>query len=392
MKNMRGVRIRIRPPPTEVNPMALAFDIDRAVFEAALAGAQNIAQKRSPAQLLTNVRLETTKGGVRLFATDYDVSLTREVPADIRVAGTAALPAKVLHDIVRKAAGDRVSLEVDDKHQGVLKAGSRSKYKLVGLDPDDFPETPKIKADPALELDRADFVHWLRKTIFASSTDEARASLAGVFLEAAEDPAGLRFVSTDTHRLALMEVGGIQASGILPPDGVILPRKALQELLKVLGGEGVLRLSVDGPQVRVAWDETVFIFRTVEGRFPSYRTVIPEAPARKAVLNREAFEKALDRVSLVITERYKSVLMRFDSDTLTLIAKNPDMGEGEEQIDCVFEGEPLEVGFNAAYVQEALAEIAEASVELRLTDDVSPAILRGEGDDGYLNVVMPMRI
>jgi DNA polymerase-3 subunit beta len=189
-----------------------------------------------------------------------------------------------------------------------------------------------------------------------------------------------------------MEVGGIQASGILPPDGVILPRKALQELLKVLGGEGVLRLSVDGPQVRVAWDETVFIFRTVEGRFPSYRTVIPEAPARKAVLNREAFEKALDRVSLVITERYKSVLMRFDSDTLTLIAKNPDMGEGEEQIDCVFEGEPLEVGFNAAYVQEALAEIAEASVELRLTDDVSPAILRGEGDDGYLNVVMPMRI
>lgn len=372
--------------------MALALDIDRAVFEAALAGAQNIAQKRSPAQLLTNVRLETTKGGVRLFATDYDVSLTREVPADIRVAGTAALPAKVLHDIVRKAAGDRVSLEVDDKHQGVLKAGSRSKYKLVGLDPEDFPVPPKLKVEPSLELDRADFVHWLRKTIFASSTDESRASLAGVFLEASKDPAGLRFVATDTHRLALMEVGGIEAGSVLPPEGVILPRKALQELLKVLSGDGALKLSVDGPQVRVAWDETVFVFRTVEGRFPSYRTVIPDNAARRAVLDRAAFQQALDRVSLVVTERYKSVLLRFEADTLTLIARNPDMGEGEEQIDCSFEGDALEVGFNAAYVQEALSEIAEASVELRMTDDVSPAVLRGEGDDGYLNVVMPMRI
>lgn len=372
--------------------MGLSIEIDRQAFESALAAAQNVAQRRTPAQVLTNVHLETSGQGVRLFATDYDVSLTREVPAEIRTPGTAALPARVLYDIVRKAGGDRIQLEVDAQHQGVVRTGARSRYKLMGLDPEDFPNPAQVPAEPAMELDRDLFKHWIRKTIFAASTDEARAALAGVFLEVDAENDLLRFVATDTHRLSLMKVPGLGAAGVLPEEGVILPRKALQELIKILDGEGTVQLSVEMPYVRLAWDDTVLVFRTVEGRFPAYRSVIPERYAKKAVLDRADFQAAIDRVSLVVTDRFKSVLLRFETGTLTLIARNPDMGEGEEQIDCRYEGDPLEVGFNAQYVQDALNELTHDQVELRLSDDVSPTVLCGEGDEEYLSVVMPMRI
>jgi DNA polymerase-3 subunit beta len=192
--------------------------------------------------------------------------------------------------------------------------------------------------------------------------------------------------------LALIEAAGTAGAGILPEDGVILPRKALQELMKILDGEGEVRVAVDAPYVQVAWEGTVFVLRTVEGRFPSYRAVIPEATSRTAFVDRQALLAAIDRVSLVVTDRFKSVTVRFESDTMTLIARNPDMGEGEEAIECEYDGEPLDVGFNANYIQEALGEISTDRVEVKLIDDVSPALIYGEEDRSYLNVIMPMRI
>jgi DNA polymerase-3 subunit beta len=192
--------------------------------------------------------------------------------------------------------------------------------------------------------------------------------------------------------LALVEVQGIEGVSVVPKQGIILPRKALQELLKILAGEGEVNLAVDGVNIQVSWDDTVFVFRTVEGRFPTYRTVIPESTSRKAVVDRAEFMQAIDRVSLVVTDRFKCVTLAFSQDTLTISARNPEMGEGEEQIDCSYEGDAMEVGFNAQYVQEAMNEITTDKIELRLIDEVSPTLIYGESDQSYLNVIMPMRI
>lgn len=371
--------------------MGCSLHINRETFEAALFGIQNVAQKRTATPILTNVRLDTDGDSVRLFATDYDVGLTRTVAAEVQSAGSAALPARMLYDIVRKSTGETIELEVDDNHQAVLRTGARSKYKLVGMNPEDFPEPTHLEVAEPMQVGRDLLRLWVRKTLFAASTDESRVSLSGVFIESPEG-GGVRLVATDTHRLALIEAAGTEGAGILPEEGIILPRKALGELMKILDGEGDVEIAVDAPYVQVSWADTVFVLRTVEGRFPSYRTVIPEETSRTAVVGRQALLDAIDRVSLVVTDRFKSVLVRFEPGTMTLIARNPEMGEGEEQIECDFDGEGLDVGFNANYIQEALGEISTDRVEVKLIDDVSPALIYGEEDRSYLNVIMPMRI
>ncbi len=371
--------------------MGCIFEVPREEFETALFGIQNIAQRRTATPILANVRIDAGSGGLRLYATDYDVGLTRQLPATVEDQGSAALPARMLYDIVKKSQGDTIRIEIDDNHQGELKTGTRSKYKLMGMDPGDFPEPTEVAEEPAMTVDRDLFRVWINKTLFAASTDESRVSLAGVFLESFEG-SNLRLVATDTHRLALVEVPGIEAEPVLPEDGIILPRRALQELQRICVGDGDVTISVQAPYVRVAWDDTVFVFRTVEGRFPTYRTVIPESTSKVVIVDRSAFIQAIDRVSLVVTDRFKCVTLHFYPDSLTLTARNPEMGEGEEQIDCSYDGEELNIGFNAQYLQEALSQVTTDNVELRLIDDVSPTLVYGEGDESYLNVIMPMRI
>jgi len=371
--------------------MACAFEVNRNLFEQALFGIQNVAQKRTATPILANVRIDTTATGLRLFATDFDLGLTQELEAEVSDHGSAALPARMLYDIIKKSNADTVKLEVTDNHQATITAGKRSRYRLVGMAPDDFPEPTVVDSDKQLTIDKDLLKLWIKKTLFAASPDETRASLSGVFIEAYEST-NLRFVATDTHRLALVEVADVVGEEIIPEEGIILPRKALLELQRIADSDGDIVLSFDAPFVQASWGNTIFVFRTVEGRFPTYRTVIPESTSRTAVVNRSGFIAAIDRVSLVVTDRFKCVTLKFEDGQLSVSANNPEMGEGEEQIDCEFDGDTLEVGFNAQYVQDALSEITTDNIELRLIDDVSPALLYGENEETYLNVVMPMRI
>jgi len=371
--------------------MSVRIELEREAFEHALFGIQSIAQKRAATPVLANVRLKA-ETDVELYATDYDVSLTTRVAnADVLQAGVAALPARLLYDIVKRSQAERIELSIDEQHQATLRTGTRSHYKLVGMDPEAFPQPVDSGEISKLELNRADFRLWIKKTLFAAAKDDSRQALAGVFLEAVEDEQ-LRLVATDTHRLALIDVPDTQVRDVIPEDGILLPVKALQELNRILVGDGKLTTAVSSPYVWLFWNDVTFVFRTGEGRFPSYRAVIPEQAERSAIVDRVALIEALERVSLVVTDRFKGVLVKLSGETMTLAANNPDMGEAEESLDCDLQGEPAEVGFNAQYLQDALAEITTDRVELRITDEVSPTLIYGEGDTHYLNVVMPMRI
>ncbi|RMF12917.1 MAG: DNA polymerase III subunit beta [Candidatus Dadabacteria bacterium] len=378
--------------------MTCLFEVDRTVFEKALFGVQNVAQKRTATPILSNTRIDAETGRLRLYATDYDVGITQWIDADVQNVGSAALPARMLYEIVKRGTGDLVRIEVDDQHQAVIQTGPRARYKLVGMEPADFPEPPPVTTSARLELDRELFRLWIRKTLFAAGTDDSRAALAGVFVEPSEQD-DLRLVATDTHRLAMVELPGIEGASALPAEGVILPRKALGELLAISEGDGTIELGVqvqEGGQqqyIQARWDQTELLFRTVDGRFPSYRAVIPEETRQTAVIDRSDFIAAIERVSLVITERFRAVSLRFSADTLTVQARNPEMGEGEEQLDCSFDGEDgFEVGFNAQYLQDALNQITTDRIELRMIDDISPTLIFGEADETYLNVIMPMRL
>jgi DNA polymerase-3 subunit beta len=197
-------------------------------------------------------------------------------------------------------------------------------------------------------------------------------------------------VATDGHRLALIDrsVGG---AGL--PEGSILPRKGLSELGKLLGeSTDKVTLSIAGSECVASIGDSVLSMRLVEGKFPDYQKVIPEEPSRVVRVQRDALLQPLRRVSIMSSERARSVRLNVDRARLEISASNPDMGEATEEVPVEYRGDKLEVGFNAKYLIDVLTVLPEGSdVEIGLSDELSPGVVRA-GDAGYTYVVMPLRI
>ncbi|MHB8381916.1 MAG: DNA polymerase III subunit beta [Candidatus Binataceae bacterium] len=376
--------------------------IDRAALQTALAMMQGIVERRTTVPILGHVLLEPGSGSLRLSATDLEVGICTEVAARTAKDKSITLNARKLFEIVREAEGDEVKLDTLDNDWVELKCG-RAKFKMMGLDPRSFPAMPSqsvAKAENAAakkvlkaELGIASTVlaSMIDKTVFSVSPDEARYNLSGVYLEAA-GPGGVRMVATDGHRLSMVER---EAPGFSMEGGAIIPRKGLQELRKVLDqtGDQDVKLSLDGQLAYMKRGSTEVSMRLVEGEFPDYRGVIPKESKHAIGVDRDALFAAIKRAAIFSNERYHGVKFALTSGSLTVSSTSPEMGEASESLDVDFRGEEFAIGFNANYLRDVLGIIpAGSKVELGLSDDVSPGVVRTEADTKFTYVVMPMRL
>jgi DNA polymerase-3 subunit beta len=376
--------------------------IDRAALQTALAMMQGIVERRTTVPILGHVLLEPGSGSLRLSATDLEVGICTEIAARTAKDKSITLNARKLFEIVREADGDEVKLDTLDNDWVELKCG-RAKFKMMGLDPRSFPAMPSqsvAKADGAAakkalkaELGIASTVlaSMIDKTVFSVSPDEARYNLSGVYLEAA-GPGGVRMVATDGHRLSMVER---EAPGFSMEGGAIIPRKGLQELRKILDqtGDQDVKLSLDGQLAYMKRGSTEVSMRLVEGEFPDYRGVIPKESKHAIGVDRDALFAAIKRAAIFSNERYHGVKFALTSGSLTVSSTSPEMGEASESLDVDFRGEEFAIGFNANYLRDVLGVIPSGNkVELGLSDDVSPGVVRTEADTKFTYVVMPMRL
>jgi DNA polymerase III subunit beta len=355
---------------------------------------QGVIERRNPLPILMNVLLESVDGGMNLTATDMEVGLRGRVPAQVKKKGAVTVNARKLYEIVREVSAEDVVLRSAQSGWVDMAAG-RSKFKVVGLDPKDFPELPLGEHAPAgtsLRIASGSLREMIDKTLFAVSSDETRFNLSGVFLSPA-DGGRLRMVATDGHRLAMVdrEIPAVAAD----QRGVIMPRKGLVEARKLLDetGDAELTLSVTPKDVRLGTPTVSFFMRLVEGEFPDYRQVIPSGTTTRVQVNRDDLLAALRRTSLLASERSRGVKLRFERGRLEVSASNPEQGEASEDLEVSYAGEPLTIGFNARYLMDVLGVYEEGEVaEFGLTDEVGPAIIRSASDPDYTYVVMPMRL
>lgn len=354
---------------------------------------QGVIERRNTLPILANVLLEPAEGGLALTATDLEVGLRVRVPAQLKKKGSITLNARKLYEIAREVSAEDVSLKSAQAGWVEVTAG-RSRFKVVSLDPKDFPELP-LAAEPngalSLRIASGTLREMIDKTLFAVSSDETRFNLSGVFFTSGDDKR-LRMVATDGHRLAMIDR---QIAEVELPRGVIMPRKGLGEVRKLLdqNADAELALSVTPKDIRLATPAVSFFMRLVEGEFPDYRQVIPAETRTVARANRDDLLAALRRTSLLASERSRGVKLGFEKGKLEVSASNPDQGEASEEIEVSYAGEPLAIGFNARYLIDVLLTYAEGEVvELGLTDEVGPAIVRSAQDPDYTYVVMPMRL
>jgi len=363
----------------------MEIQVERDPFFRALQLVQNIVEPRQTLPILANVLLETFEGGLRIAATDLEVGARVTVPAEVRKTGGVTVPARKLVELVRELPSRPLELSVRE-NSWVHLISAPASFRLVGLPAEDYPPIEGAQGDGWVEIAGQRLRAMLARTSFAMSHDESRRFLNGVYVRVKGKE--LRMVATDGHRLALVRqeiAQGEEASGIVP-------RKAVQEMSRVLGGSEAVALSLREHQFLFRMEGFLLVSKLIEGQFPNYEQVLPMGHPRRLVVGREALVAGLRRVSVLADDRTRPVTLTLRKGEVQLATASPELGEAQETLPAEHAGEELSIGFNARYLLEALAPIEGDQVILELKDAVSPGVLKSLGDEGYLCVIMPMRI
>ncbi len=371
--------------------------IERARLLNALSHVQNVVERRTTIPILANVKLEAQADELLLTATDQDVALALREPAAVEAPGATTVGARTLFELVRKLPeGAEVSLahrgDADAAPTLVLEAG-RARIELPTLPAQDFPPFGEEALDVRFQLATADLARLIDKTRFAISTEETRYYLNGIHLHVhgREAAAVLRAVATDGHRLARIELALPEGAAAMPP--IIVPRKTVQEARKLVEeGSGEVVVEVSLSRIRFAVDGRVLTSRLIDSSFPDYEKVIPKEYKRCAELSVKEFRAAVDLVSTISTDRSRTVKLSFKDETVVISSTSAEVGSATESVDVSYEGDPLDIGFNARYILDMLQEVESDRVRLEMNSEVEPIVMRDPGDASLLYVLMPVRV
>ena len=371
--------------------------IERAKLLRCLSHVQSVVERRNTIPILSNVLIEASADGlVKVMATDLDLQVVESLDAaSVEAAGAITVSAHLLFDIARKLPdGSQVSLETADNRMTV-KAG-RSRFQLPTLPRDDFPMIVEGDLPTSFEIPAKTLAELIDRTRFAISTEETRYYLNGIFLHVSEeDKPVLKAAATDGHRLARFTLARPEGAEGMPD--VIVPRKAVQELRKLLEEslDGNAEIDLSASKIRFTLGGeggVVLTSKLIDGTFPDYSRVIPTGNDKLLKLDPKSFYEGVDRVATIATERTRAVKMALDSDKVTLSVTSPDNGTAAEEVPADYRSDALAIGFNANYLKDILAQIDGDTVELHLADPGAPTLIRQDDKSPALYVLMPMRV
>lgn len=372
----------------------MKLSIERATLLKAVAQAQSVVERRNTIPILANVLIEAEGSAVSFRATDLDIEVVDKADAQIERAGSTTVSAVMLHEIVRKLPDGSLVQLADDPHAGRLSVqAGRSSFSLATLPREDFPVMASSEYQVNFAARAADLRRLFEKTRFAISNEETRYYLNGVYLHVAEGADGpvLRCVATDGHRLARVDAALPEGAGGMP--GVIVPRKTVAELRKLLEDDDMqIAVSVSETKLRFATPDIALTSKVIDGTFPDYTRVIPQANTKRLEVDAGDFAKAVDRVATVSSERSRAVKLTLEDDKLTLAVNAPDTGMAQEELVVAYADEPLEIGFNAKYLLEIANQIDRENAVFLFNGAGDPALVREGGDVSAVYVVMPMRV
>lgn len=371
----------------------MEFTVSKADLVRELALSQGVVEKKATLPVLSNVLLEAADDSITISATDLELNIRCQAPARVTVAGGGALPAKKLLDYVRLLPDEEIRVKFGETHWATLTCG-RSKTRIAGMPQDSYPEIPAAPERLA-ELPVGLLASMIGKTIFAIAAEESRFTLNGALL--LMRPATLTMVSTDGHRLAMVEYPNpVEISG---EHRALIPRKAMQELLRLAteaGGEGAtLDFAMDDNHLYFRVGRRLLAGRKLAGNFPDYERVLPKTHPHTVTLDRKEFAAAIERVSQFSDERSRAVKIRFADNEATIHSSLSESGESEESLGVDYSGPTAEIGFNATYLLDFLRATSEGQIQFHFKDAQSAGELTPVGEEAgyrYRYVVMPMRI
>jgi DNA polymerase-3 subunit beta len=381
-----------------------------------------VVDRRGTMPILANFLLQTDENRVIISATDLEVSFRGFYPAEVQEHGALTVQAHYFFNLIKELPGETLDLTGTENSNLKIQVGD-ARYQLHGLPADQFPPVPEITDQEMVQVESGMVKEMIEKTIFSVSADDLQYHLSSIYWERVGIPRHgptpdppleegeegeqgvdlevdywLRLISTDGHRLTLIE-RPLAESGQFPMDkGILIPRKGMAEVIRFLAEEEKVSLGLGKQSLALkADDRYLFIRLLMDKKFPDYRRIIPESFAYRFAINRRVLLDTIRRIALLSTERFKGVILKLMPDHLEVTFNNPEVGEGREVVGLFMEqGDaaqlPMEIGFNARYFLEPLNAMAADMVILELNEKDRPCRLVDQTDPHYFSIIMPMSL
>jgi DNA polymerase-3 subunit beta len=366
----------------------MKFITEKAQIVDSLQNAAAVAERRQTIPILANLRLKTVNGKLEVTATDLEIQIkTYSDLIEIQEDGETTVSARKMSELCRSLPeGENVNFSLSNGKLTVSSSNFHADFATIS--PDDFPEIEINEEQTPITVESSVLKRLLSKTSFSMASQDVRYYLNGMLLEIEGNK--INGVATDGHRLALSSAT-TNATDLDVRN--ILPRKAVLELSKLLSpNEGTVELLIGASYVDVRSENLSFSSKLIDGKYPDYNKVFPTGEPLPLEISKEILQAALSRASVLSNEKYRGVRFQLSENKLKLTANNPEQESAEEEVDVIYKGSELEVGFNIGYLLDVLNSIESETVSFEFYGEDSSCIIKEQNSEDDVYVIMPMRL
>lgn len=369
----------------------MKFTVNKDNFVKELGKIQGIGEKRQTMLILSNVLISAESGKFSLLSTNMEVGMLTNSDADVIEKGKITVSAKNLYDICKEMPSGILEVETEEN---VLKIkGGKAEFKIPTLPAGDFPKVPLPSKTPKISIESSKLKDMIDKVTFCASTDETKYHLNSVFIDNSSNKNYLRMVSTDGHRLGMIDspICDLETLGV--SKGILIPRKGSSELRKILETAENISIMIESSYMYIFAGNTILFIKEMDLEYPDYLRVIPTNNDKSFKVKRTDLLSALKRVSIVSTIKSRTAMISLNQGSLLLSSRSPDYGEATEEIEVDYSKSPMEIRFNSKYLIDILSATTEDILSFEMGDPLSPVVIKpNEGSSECLYVVMPMRL
>lgn len=378
------------------------FTIKKNILTDVLSKVQGLTGRKTSLAITTNVLIKAEGSRITVIATDLETGFEGHYFASIKKDGVAALNARKLFEIVREFPDETIRIHEVENYW--IKIGREKddavkekqvEFNIVGMNPEEFPEIPKIEEVQFFEIDSMALNKMIERTvIITASPEDKRAHFIGIYLEVieTEDKKILRMVSTDGSRLSTAENIYDKKYNIPINKSILIPKKGINEVTKFLDTKKMVQIGVKDNNFIINKDNEKIIIRLLEGDFPEYTDITTKKDVNTIKMDKNLFLMMLKRMSILSSDDYKGVIFSFNKDKLKIDSTNPEIGESKEDMFINYNGEDVEAMFNPRFFIETINVIDDEKIILSISTGEKPCLIEAENDKTYLSVIMPMKI
>ncbi len=371
----------------------MEFNIQRNVLLAGIQKTLGIVEKKTTMPILNNVLIKAEDGKITITATDREIALVAKYEAEVLLSGEITVSAKKIYEMIREIPGSHVHVKKNDNNLLTISC-QKLVYRVNGLSAEEFPTVVDDGEVPLFMIDGGILSGLISKSLFAVSLDESRRNLTGTLFEVDKDGGTniLRMVATDGHRMAISEAV-VEGDFLALDKGVIIPRKGLSEIRKLVEeSAGGVFWGIYNNTCVVKVPDVVLKISLIDAEFPDYRRVMPKEAGIIVKFDKDTIMHALKRINVVSSEAYGGVVFNLKENMLVMKTSDYNVGEAVDEIDVLYSGTEMEVGYNIGYLMSAIDVIGEKDVVFEIGEGIKPSVIKGEGNNRYLCVVMPLKI